>query len=247
MADPGTYQVEPWYFSDHTKWSSWVGRVKMEPITVVRKESLLPAWSKPVDGVSVRLTKVIAHRQPPNMSLAQLLLRYDAKNNGERILHLPENGLCHQIEVDGVWYDWVDPRIASPDSDEPLNSRGTKLQEFEHERRYRDQRVIVAANWRAIPKGKEQAYAESHYSDLLHVDNAHDKELALTPGKHRVRLAVVCPSARASDRGVVRAASAVVEVEVLPSNSASREEPHRLLGALPTIDGPTRWLEHSGE
>ncbi len=22
MADPGTYQVEPWYFSDHTKWSS---------------------------------------------------------------------------------------------------------------------------------------------------------------------------------------------------------------------------------
>ena len=49
-----------------------------------------------------------------------LRLSYEVKNEGTYILHLPENGLDHQVEVDGQWYEWVDPPRAGPEEGEAV-------------------------------------------------------------------------------------------------------------------------------
>ncbi len=207
-----------------------------------------PAWGEAVDGVSVRLTKAIAHRQPPGESLARLLLRYDAKNEGDYVLHLPKNGLSHQVEVDGQWYEWVDPRVETIESGGPVDSsKGGVSLDFEPGCRHRDMLVNVAGNWRAVPKGKEKEYAARQYAGYATAKDDYGKELVLTPGKHRVRVAVACPSARAPFHGVVRATSEAVDVEVMaaPERKAAGSEDGSAVEkargeAVPAVTGDNR-------
>ena len=184
-------------------------------------------WGPAAEGVSVRLTEAIVRPTRSGRTSAELLLRYDARNQGRRILHLPDNGLCHQIEVDGVWYEWVDPRMGeTASSDEPAISRVAALLDFEPGRAHRDQSIHVAGNWRAIPKGKEQEYAARHYSGYSALDDEqHGEQRVLAPGQHRVRMAIVCPSARAQWRGVVRAVSDAVDIEVPDAPTIPRALP----------------------
>lgn len=171
-----------------------------------------PAWGEAVDGVQVRLTRVLERRERADAPVTGLVLCYDAKNEGSYSLHLPENGVCHQVEVDGQWYAWTDSR-AGKESDKPLVSRVSVLLDWPPGSFQREKRVEVAGSWFAIPKGEETEYAAKQYSGFA-ADGDRGKELVLTPGKHRVRLAVTCPSARASFHGVVRAVSQAAEVEI---------------------------------
>jgi hypothetical protein len=49
--------------TDDTKWSSWMGRGEMHPLTVVRKEPLGPAWGEAVQGVQLRAYAEARRRQ----------------------------------------------------------------------------------------------------------------------------------------------------------------------------------------
>ena len=171
------------------------------------------SWGKAVDGVRVRLTKATAHWERSDRPLPGLRLFYDAKNEGPRRLYLLENGLRHQVEVDGQWYEWIDPRFVTGDFDGPSDAFPSILLDFEPGRLHEDKRVDVAGNWRAIPKGRDhvrERQARRAFGIGRALGDDYGRELVLTPGKHRVRVAVICTSGTS----VVRAVSEAVEVEV---------------------------------
>ena len=170
-----------------------------------------------------------------------LRLRYDAKNEGPYTLHLPKNGLSHQIQLDGQWYEWVDPRLAKKHDESVVSSRVSALLDFESGRLHEGQEVEIAGNWRAIPKGKESEHAARQHGSGFAVVEADDgEELVLTRGRHQVRIAVLCPSARAPFHGVVRAVSEPRLVEIDALSARVIEIPRKageISGALLGHDG----------
>ena len=84
-------------------------------------------------------------------------------------------------------------------------------------------KLLLGRNWFAVPKGKETENGKKKYqgSKFLKNREKYGKELVLEPGSHRFRVAVICPSARATFNGSVRAVSNVIEVVTigLPTES----------------------------
>lgn len=70
------------------------------------------SWGDPTEGVAIRVERVEAKPGKAEWPHPDIELTYSATNNGLFILHLPENGDRHQVEVDGRWYEWVDPRLS---------------------------------------------------------------------------------------------------------------------------------------
>ena len=165
------------------------------------------AWGAPSKGVQVRMTQPKEIWGRSDWPHRVLQLRFDARNDGETILHLPDNGESHQVEVDGQWYEWVDPSFFQKDA--TGQTKLNKLLDFEPGQSHKGLEIELAGNWLAIPKGKEQQYALRRNSGTLFLPQRSDygKELQLAPAKHRLRVAIVCPSARAPFHGVIRAES----------------------------------------
>ncbi len=194
-------------------------------------------WGEPNKGVQASLTGLDRIAGRSDWAHPVLRLRYDVRNSGMYTLHLPENGLDHQVEVDGQWYAWIDPP-GSQGSDEPTVSlRGGRLLDFQPGSQHQGQVIDLAGNWRAIPKGKEDEYAAQSYSGTWYTVPQGDTpraELVLTPGRHRIRVAVICPSARAPFHGVVRVVTGVQWLELglfAPDGSGGRT-------AVPEVKAP---------
>jgi BlaR1 peptidase M56/SecD-like export protein len=209
-----------------------------KPNSTSKKAVPLNSWSPPVMGVRARLTGVKHVMGRSDWPHPVLRLRYDAKNEGQHILHLPENGLRHQVEVDGQWYMWVDPRLmrhiapaidgdfsqlpvvlSEKRDDQPVHAivgPSSAMLDFGLGRLQQGQEVEIAGNWWSIPQGKESEYAKKRYSGYIVGPEKGDygEELMLTPGRHQIRVAVVCPSARAPFHGVVRTESQPLWVEI---------------------------------
>ena len=192
-----------------------------------------PPWGTAVDGVCVRLTKAMAHSERSDRPLPGLRLFYDVKNEGSHKLQLLDNGRRHQVEVDGQWYEWIDPRLMGRDRDGPIDTSATILLDFEPGSSHEDKRVDVVGGWLAIPKEMDivkaiQARQAVGFGSADFKD--HGRELVLNPGKHQVRVAVIC----LSGRGTVRAVSEAVDVEIV--ELAERRPDVSAADAPPTTD-----------
>jgi hypothetical protein len=171
------------------------------------------------DGVVVELISVKQGASGEGWEHPVLDIEYSAINRGDLILHLPENGLRHQVEVDGKWYEWVDPRLpGDKDGDAAKAGSGTLLLDFGPGDSFQKQNIGLAGGWYEIPTGKEEAYAVRRNSGTIGMVAKDDygDELILKPGNHKVRVAVIGPSARAiQGHGVTRSVSQAVEVDVV--------------------------------
>ncbi|MBN2475033.1 MAG: M56 family metallopeptidase [Pirellulales bacterium] len=174
-------------------------RVVSDPVeTVVEDKTTESAWGEAAEGVSVRLKDV--HRVWGRSDWPDVVVRLtvDARNDGQYRLHLPENGLTWQVEVDGRWYEHVPKRTHGDIVDV---GHVSKLLDFQGGRKHENLTVEVAGGWRRIPAGKELAYARRRYGSgfavVGKVEDQYGEVLHLTPGKHRLRVALACPSSRA--------------------------------------------------
>ena len=200
-------------------------------------------WGKAVEGVQCRLR---AAKRMGNEGKTVTLLT-EARNNGERWLHLPRDGRHCQVEVDEKWYEWVDPRLLreSKDGDEPYVSMVTELLDFESGKAYTNLTVSIPANWRRIPDGKEVEYAARSFSHGISAGLYETPlpSLLLAPGKHRIRVAYICSPSRAGRPYTnVRAVSNPVEIEIVqqgPAEAPTREGDQPGVGSgTPDADDP---------
>jgi len=190
----------------------------------------------PVTGVVASLREVKQIPASSDWPHPALRLTVDARNDGEYSLGLPENGLTWQIEIDGRWYEHVPrPGKAASHSGKVLNLNSGRKQE--------NLAVNLTDQWWCMPKGKEVEYAQRylgvhHIVDSRKDDGRYDGLLKLTPGKHRVRVALICDSWSANqDIGsvpsVIRAVTNTVEVEIVAEESGSDRA--EAVGALMTL------------
>ena len=185
-------------------------------------------WGQAVEGAQVRLLDAAQIWGRSDWPHTVVRLRLDARNEGARYLHLPENGLSWQIEVDGVWYEWVDPQrhIAPEDRDQTASSRGGRLLDFNPGDAHAKLTVDIASDWRQIPDGKQDEYGRRRWTGWAGIDDEYGPELILQPGPHRLRVAITCPPSRAGSNGPVRLLSNPVKFGPLPqSDSAAEDEP----------------------
>ena len=180
---------------------------------------------KPIKGVRVTLENANRMWGRSDWPHPVLHLAYRAENKGQYILHLPENGLEHQVEVDGQWYEWVDPPHEIEAAGESYVSRraGTLL-DFKPESHWSRQ-ILLAGNWLAIPKGKEVEYAvRRHGGGWTRENEEHGGPLILTPGPHQIRVAIISPSTHAPFQTIIRAESNALAIQVdLPGASQATE------------------------
>ena len=158
-------------------------------------------WGESVEGVSVRLQAVRlrwATNETPTLT-------FDLQNQGRRDFNTFQLQELAQLEVDGIWYEWIGSGVWTHSPFLP----GTK---------YEVNPVELTPDWR--PK---QPSASSF---------GPRPPLSLSPGKHIVRLAVRCfdPHAPVSKMLVTNAASSEivvtsnpVEIEITDSAVASVE------------------------
>ncbi len=106
---------------------------------------MTPAWGEAAEGVRVFLTKTMGHWERSDRPEPGLLLEYEAKNEGNLTLYLPNNGISHQVEVDGQWYEWVHPGVATA-AEEPVVSHASVLLDFGPGQSHQKKRVDVAAS-----------------------------------------------------------------------------------------------------
>ncbi len=96
------------------KFREAVTKVIREELEKLRGGTSGVSWGKASKGVQARLAEVKGIAGRSDWPHPVLGLSYEVKNEGSYILHLPENGLDHQVEVDGQWYEWVDPPQGIP-------------------------------------------------------------------------------------------------------------------------------------
>ncbi|MBN1972873.1 MAG: M48 family metalloprotease [Sedimentisphaerales bacterium] len=151
-------------------------------------------WGDVVEGSQIRLVDANQIWGRSDWPHAVVRLHLEAKNNGQRYLHLPENGLRWQIEVDGKWYEYVKYE-QGPDGID--FGAGTVLRDFNQGNFYDDLKVEIAGNWKQIPQEKEIEYAMRQYSGSGGIiEVLYGKELILESGKHKIRTAITCPPSK---------------------------------------------------
>jgi hypothetical protein len=179
-------------------------------------------WGEAVRGVQIRLRDAKPARGDGVTSPVLLLLKTDATNTGNLLLHLAENGNNCQVEVDGQWYMWFPDsaleRIGEVKRDGDGAGKGSALLDFGGGKRYTDLSVTIGSHhWRALPAGRAEEIAALQWGNTFLAYRSEDigAAMRLSPGKHRVRVAYNCGSARAGqDIGSVRAVSNPLEVEI---------------------------------
>jgi hypothetical protein len=140
---------------------------------------------------------------------------FSATNIGPYMLHMPENGDYHQVQVDGRWYERVDPVAAQPGTNQQaVVGRGTRLLEFNPGSVQTNRGIRLDGNWREIPTGKEQEYVQRQYGGFATMGDDYGAGLTLNPGVHRMQIAVVCRPARAGLYRMIRSVSQTFPVEV---------------------------------
>jgi hypothetical protein len=180
------------------------------------------SWGGAVRGVQIRLRDAKPARGDGVTSPVLLLLKADATNTGNLLLHLAENGNNCQVEVDGHWYMWFPDsaleRIGEVKRDGDGAGKGSALLDFGGGKRYTDLSVTIGSHhWRALPAGQAGEIAALEWGNAFLAYRPEDigAAMRLAPGKHRVRVAYNCGSARAGqDIGSVRAVSNPLEVEI---------------------------------
>ena len=180
------------------------------------------SWGEAVSGVQIRLRDAKPARGDGVTSPVLLLLKADATNTGNLLLHLAENGNYCQVEVDGQWYMWFPDsalrRIGEVKRDGDGAGKGSDLLDFGGGKRYTDLSVTIGSHhWRALPAGRAGEIAALEWGNAFLAYRPEDigAAMRLAPGKHRVRVAYNCGSARAGqDIGSVRAVSNPLEVEI---------------------------------
>jgi hypothetical protein len=171
-------------------------------------------------------------------------------------LYLVDNGLTWQIEVDGVWYahapEW-NPGQATLEGIvllEESPSHNGELLDFEAGREHEGMTFDVGSRWYEIPEAEEEELAAKIALSQVGLAGTvvwpitdeeleKRKQLFLTSGSHRIRVALTCPQSKAQEPlWTLRVVTNELEVEIedtLPSgNSSADVYPYGL-----EIDDPT--------
>jgi hypothetical protein len=175
-------------------------------------------WGEAVEDAKIRLLNASPIWGRSDWPHPVVRLRLGARNEGERYLHRPENGLDWQIEVDGLWYEWVNHELrdASIDAEETVVSRVGRLLDFNTGDSHAELTVDIASNWWQIPGGKQEGYAQRRWYGWATISNDdYGRELVLKSGLHRIRVAITCPPLRASwQEKPVRLISNPIEIKI---------------------------------
>ncbi len=171
-----------------------------------------------VQGVQVRL-----YEPERSWSVGEpIMLRTAIRNDGNRNLSfiLNKEGRTAQVEVNGRWYEFEKYagyrfREGSVSS---FGLGGGAWLPFGPGLQHDDLDVVVADSWYAIPEGKVSEHAMRRYGGsgwaTLH-NEVEVKELLLTPGQYRVRIAYTCPGRSALGGQPVRVVSNPIHVEII--------------------------------
>lgn len=228
----GRYDLQPVLHVQDDKFGLWNGQavggntpVIIDPaLSDMYASSAIPAdtdqnWGEPIEGARIGIIEAGQVWGRSDWPYPVVRLKLMAKNQGQRWLHLPENGLSWQIEVNGDWYEWVDPKLSNPFAEtfEPIvTSSGGVLREFNAGDSHMDLKIEIAGNWRKIPAGKEAEYAQRRYGSGWFVQNdEYGDELILKEGRtYQIRVAIPCPPSRAGRWYISRAVSNPVEITI---------------------------------
>ncbi|MFC1600884.1 hypothetical protein ACFL34_00865, partial [Candidatus Sumerlaeota bacterium] len=169
-------------------------------------------------------TMLAGYDEYPGWKHPALRVIVQAANKGDMPLGLRGNGLTWQLEVDGQWYEWVDPRSVGGGPLKGPSGRGSVVLNFMPGAAYAELGVIVAKHWRAIPKGREREYGlrrDGYYgaypvSPDDYYPDQNDGRI-LKPGSHVIRLALICSPARFPRRPPVRALTNRIQL-IVPSD-----------------------------
>ncbi|MEN6625445.1 MAG: M56 family metallopeptidase [Candidatus Sumerlaeia bacterium] len=188
--------------------------------------------------VSIRNVNVLREYQGWKRPALEIFAQ--AANRGETRLFMDRNGHNWQIEVDGKWYEWVDPRVYTGASFNGIPMIiephfGQAITEFLPGALFDDLHCVIDRNWREIPAGHEEQYAMRGYGDSFIVakPSEYGEPLNLEAGKHRVRLAIVCT---AMPYEPYRSVSAPVSVEVLGQSGPLSAAEARLAAAEKALE-----------
>ncbi|MBN2180404.1 MAG: HEAT repeat domain-containing protein, partial [Sedimentisphaerales bacterium] len=201
--------------------------------------SQIQSWGEAVEDAQIRLLNAAQIWGQADWPHSVVRLRLDARNRGPRYLHLPENGLNWQIQVDGIWYEWVGFfNATTSDRETIVSSRGGRLFDFNPHDSHTDLKVDIGIGWRKIPNGKEIEFGRRRYSGGWPVidNNEYGPELILQSGTHRLRVAIICPPSRAGYYEPVRLISNPVEIEILPGENTADSQVEREENRILSID-----------
>jgi beta-lactamase regulating signal transducer with metallopeptidase domain len=199
-------------------------------------------WGEAVEGVQIHLLNTKQNFGRSDWPHTTLQLTLEARNNGKRYLALPENGLSWQIEVDGLWYEWVDPqRFNTVQSDKEIITSGGRLLDFNPGDSHSELNMNIGSNWRQIPDGKQDEFGRRRYSGSGWVINSDEygRELIFNSGQHRIRVAITCPPSRrmAIIDSPVRLVSNLVEIEIFSPEGTTAEQTKTEQGWGQAVDG----------
>ena len=138
-----------------------LGRFKGDSYSPASPSNAVVAWSKPVEGVSVRLradkTRWTTNETPT--------FRLDVRNQGQREFYTVQSQESGRLEVDGVWYRWT-------------GGFDLKSSWLPPGREYHDIPVSLGSKWEATQEWRDKTQAPPPRIPLK-----------LLPGKHTIRFA----------------------------------------------------------
>ena len=187
-------------------------------VEVERKKIDESVWGQAIEGARIGIDESLEIWGRSDWPHPVVRLKLRARNDGQRGLLLPENGQCWQVEVNGDWYEWVDPRILDPskNTDGLTDVKMSRLLDFNTADVHSGLNVEIAGNWRKIPSGKEDEFARRPFGGGGWVAKPDDygEELIFKEGSTcQIRAAITCQTAPAPI-GCVRLISNPVNVKI---------------------------------
>ncbi|MHC4744478.1 MAG: hypothetical protein ACYS8Z_21395, partial [Planctomycetota bacterium] len=178
------------------------------------------AWGEEVAGAKIRILEATQIHGRSDWAYPVVRLRLEGRNEGAAYLHLPDNGQCWQIEVNGVWYERPEGMSDSEKGNVSI-SRSTRLLDFNAGDSHSDLTVEIAGGWRRIPDGKEDEYARRQWHGfVVGLNDDYGEELVLKGGVNRMRVAITCPPSRAGGN-TLRLVSNPVEIDIWPKEASA--------------------------